>query len=67
MDIIFNFSALLVFQNKTYYMFFHSKEMAVSLNGSYNINYAAMPIFFKIIILPNTILDSFLKYLYLFS
>ena len=45
-------------------MLLYFKEMAVFLNNLYNVNYAAMLIFLKIIILFNTILNPFLEYLY---
>ena len=47
-------------------MLFHSRKIAVFLNGLYSVNYAAMLIFFKVMILFNIISDSFLKYLYFF-
>ena len=56
---MFIFSALLAFRNKAYYISFYSKKMAVSLNGLYNINYAVIFTFFKIIVLPNVIPDFF--------
>ena len=40
--------------------------MAIFLNSSHNVNYTIMFIFFKIMILFNIILDSFLKYLHFF-
>ena len=67
MNIMFIFSALFTFQNKICYMLFYFKEMAVSLNSSHNINYVAIFIFFKIIILSNAIPNSFLKYLHFFN
>ena len=42
-------------------MFFYSKEMSIFLNDLYNINYAAMLIFFKIIILFKIISEFFPK------
>ena len=47
-------------------MFFYSKEMAVFLNSSHNINYAAIFIFFRVMVLFNIIPDSLLGYLHFF-
>ena len=67
MGIMFYFPTLLVLQNKACHMFFYFKEMAISLNGSHNISYAVIFIFFSVIILFNAIPDSLLKYLHFFS
>ena len=42
-------------------MFFYSKEMIVSLDGLYNVSYIIIFIFFKIMVLPNAILDFFFE------
>ena len=47
-------------------MLFYFKEMAVFLNGSHSVNYAAILIFFRIMVLFNVIPDSFLGYLHFF-
>ena len=47
-------------------MLFYFKKMAVFLNSSHNINYAAIFIFFRIMVLFDVILNLFLKYLYFF-
>ena len=47
-------------------MFLYFKKLIVFLNDLHNISYAAIFIFFKIIILFNVILDSLLEYLYFF-
>ena len=47
-------------------MLFYFREMAVSLNGLYNINYIIISIFLRIIVLFNIILNPFLEYLHFF-
>ena len=44
---------------KVYYMFFYFKEVVISLNGLYNVNYVTIFIFFKNIMLFNIILNLF--------
>ena len=66
MYIMLVFPALFIFQNKACDVLLHSKKVVVSLNGLYSISYILMPVFFRIIMSSDVILNSFIKYLYLF-
>ena len=60
------FSALFAFRNKTCHVLLYFKEMAVSLNSLHNINYIFIPVFLRVIISLNVMLNFFIKYLHLF-